>query len=90
MDSIIVKVSALLVMVQALANGKMDFVTLSTEEAPEEGTGYLRFEAYEKYDPFISYTLSGSIGSASCISAGDNASSPYPLIAYRAINARPQ
>ena len=53
MDAITVKVPALLVMAQALANGGMDYVTLSTQSDPVGCTGYLRFEAYHKNDPVL-------------------------------------
>jgi hypothetical protein len=52
-DAITVKVPALLVMAQALANGGMDYVTLSTQSDPVGCTGYLRFEAYHKNDPVL-------------------------------------
>ncbi len=59
MDAITVKVSALLVMVQALVTAKMDYVTLSTHPMPDSLEGYLRFEAYREGDPNLAFVFPG-------------------------------
>lgn len=57
MDAITVKIPALLLMVQALSNGGMDYVTLFTEALPDGLSGYLHFQAYRQGDPALGLML---------------------------------
>ncbi|MEA5013557.1 MAG: hypothetical protein VB099_03250 [Candidatus Limiplasma sp.] len=71
MDAITVKVSALLVMVQALAHGGMDYVTLSTRPLPGGLCGHLYFEAYRKDDPALALLILQAPGPAPAPEAFD-------------------